>query len=281
MQKVITIGVGVKVGKLETIECVKGNVSDLGSMFFKCRCECGKELVLSAKALFLDKTNKVLSCGCEDNSVDLVGQKFGMYTVLSKAEYYHDGQLQWICQCDCGTIKKLRQSDLVTGYYPYPNCGCYAGKQKLIKEQNSSPIKELTDKELLYGVWQGMKQRCHNPNSAGYENYGGRGIYVCDRWRDSFQNFYDDMYEGYEQGLQIDRIDNDGPYSPENCRWATPAENNRNKRNNRFITTAFGRKTIAEQSEISGVHPRTISRRIKDGIPEEQAILPIHLSRFS
>ena len=125
-------------------------------------------------------------------------------------------------------------------------------------------------------VWQGMKQRCYNPKNIGYKNYGGRGIYICDRWKDDFQNFYDDMHEGYERGLQIDRINNDGPYSPENCRWVTQAENNRNKRESsyHFITTSLGRRIISEQSEISGVSVETIRRRLKDGMPEELAIMP-------
>ena len=84
------------------------------------------------------------------------------------------------------------------------------------------------------------------------------------------------MHEGYERGLQIDRINNDGPYSPENCRWVTQAENNRNKRESsyHFITTSLGRRIISEQSEISGVSVETIRRRLKDGMPEELAIMP-------
>ncbi len=116
---------------------------------FECRCACGREIILSVKALFFDGANCVKSCGCDDNSIELGGQKFGIYTVLSKAEYYYDGKLQWICQCECSSIKKVRQSDLIIGYYPYPNCGCYAEKQRLLKEQNRSPKKGLTEERIL------------------------------------------------------------------------------------------------------------------------------------
>ena len=278
LMEVIKVGSGQKVGKLDVVEGAGSMGRDLQSWLFKCRCECGKELILSAKVLFFDKKHRVQSCGCDDNSINLVGQKFGMYTVLSKAEYDYDGQLQWICQCECGTIKKVRRSDLLNRRYPYPNCGCYAEKQRLLEEERRQrylpPKKELTEEQLLRRVWHGMKRRCYNPDDTAYKNYGGRGIYICARWKDNFQKFYDDMHEGYEQGLQIDRIDNDGPYSPENCRWATPKENQRNKRNNHFITTAIGRKTITEQAEISGVKISTINGRLKNEMPEELVLVP-------
>lgn len=119
-----------------------------------------------------------------------------------------------------------------------------------------------------------MKDRCNNPNNSAYKNYGGRGIYVCDRWKDNFQNFYDDMSPTYKPGLEIDRIDNNGPYSPENCRRATRTQNARNKRSSHFITTAIGRKTIAEQGEKTGVNVETITARVNSGMPESLSILP-------
>ena len=149
---------------------------------------------------------------------------------------------------------------------------------KDVDKNEADPIaKSEEEREIqkkLKHVWSGMRQRCYNPNSGDYKNYGGRGIYVCDRWKDDFQNFYDDMHAGYEQGLQLDRRNNDGPYSPENCRWVTPRENNRNKRSNLFITTALGRKTITEQSEITGLSVAGIKSRLDKGMPEELSIIP-------
>ena len=119
-----------------------------------------------------------------------------------------------------------------------------------------------------------MKKRCYNTNENQYKNYGGRGIYVCDRWKDSFENFYEDMKDGYAPGLQLDRIDNDGPYSPENCHWVTVEQNQRNKRTSRFITTAAGKKTLSEQAEISGINYGTLRDRLEAGMPEELSIIP-------
>lgn len=126
----------------------------------------------------------------------------------------------------------------------------------------------------LRRVWNGMKTRCYNPDALAYKNYGGRGIYICERWKDNFENFFDDMWRGYKDGLQIDRINNDGPYSPDNCRWVTPKENQRNKRTNHFITTLLGTKTIVEMAEICRIKAKLISSRLKSGIPEALSILP-------
>ena len=275
------IDIGSKIGKLEVIRRGGYAKANYHTPLLMCRCECGRELLLSQKVL---ESKRVTSCGCADHwdpFGDILGHKFGMYTVLSKAEYDWDGEALWLCQCECGNIKKVRRDDLVPWNYPYPNCGCYVSeyetRQEVAEEQTEEQDETQKERKLLRNVWYNMKQRCHNPNDRSYKNYGGRGIYVCDRWKDNFQNFYDDMYEGYERGLQIDRIDNDGPYSPENCRWVTPKENNRNKREScyHFITTAAGRKILAEQSEISGLSTSTISQRLKDGMPEELAIVRI------
>ena len=271
------IDIGSKVGKLEVIQRGGYGKANYHMPLWKCRCECGRELLLSEKVL---NSSKVTSCGCAahwDPWGDLLGHKFGMYTVLSKAEYDYDGEALWLCQCECGNVRKVRRDDLIPWDYPYPNCGCYVSEYEAKPEIAEEQDETQEERKLLRSVWSGMKYRCHNPNDPGYKNYGERGIYVCDRWKDNFENFYDDMHEGYERGLQIDRIDNDGPYSPENCRWATPTENQRNKRTNRFITTAIGRKTIAEQAEISGVRATTIRERINNGMPEELAIVPSYI----
>lgn len=99
----------------------------------------------------------------------------------------------------------------------------------------------------LYGVWASMKSRCNNPNREKWPRYGGRGIYVCPEWDNDVEAFADwALSNGYEPGLQLDRIDNDGPYSPENCRWVTAKENCRNTRRNKYLTLLGMRKTIAE-----------------------------------
>ena len=122
----------------------------------------------------------------------------------------------------------------------------------------------------LYGVWVSIKQRCENPNATGYENYGGRGIRVCDEWEkaDIFLKWA--LENGYQDGLQIDRIENDGDYTPENCRWVTKKTNLNNKRQCVFIELNGKCHTIAEWARLTGIPYNTIANRLKSGkAPEE------------
>ena len=124
----------------------------------------------------------------------------------------------------------------------------------------------------LYGVWKSMRQRCNNEKQSDYKWYGGRGIAVCEKWND-FKAFYDwAMTAGYKEGLTIDRIDDDGNYSPDNCRWITIQEQQQNKRNVRKITLYNETHTITEWSKISGICRGTISDRLLKGWNEEDAI---------
>lgn len=106
-----------------------------------------------------------------------------------------------------------------------------------------------------------MKSRCYNPKSAGYQNWGGRGIKVCDEWL-KFEGFYRDMYASFSDGLEIERINNDGNYDMENCRWATIKEQARNKRTNKFITIGNSTKTVSEWIEVSGLKSSTFRQRL-------------------
>lgn len=131
---------------------------------------------------------------------------------------------------------------------------------------------ERAKRRRLYFVWRKMVARCHDQNDPAFARYGGRGITVCDRWRQSFQAFVGDMGPGAAKGLELDRKDNDGPYSPENCRWATHTENQQNTRKSRHIT-AFGETlTLREWSRRTGIHHSVIARRLGRGLPAEEAL---------
>jgi transposase len=120
-----------------------------------------------------------------------------------------------------------------------------------------------------YEIWHGMKQRCGNPNSRGYPKYGGRGIMVCDRWQ-QFDNFIADMGPRPSPDHTIDRIDNDGPYSPENCRWATWVEQNRNTRSNRIVIYDGQEMCVTEVAERLGLCKETVFWRLNHGFPLDQ-----------
>ena len=171
---------------------------------------------------------------------DLTGKKFGRLTVKEKDTKKSKGRNYWICECDCGNIKSIRTDALTCGHTK--SCGC------LNKETQFKPIHGMKNTRL-YNVWGGMKNRCRNKNSSDYVDYGGRGISYCKEWED-FIPFYNWAIEnGYEEGLSIDRVDNNGNYEPSNCRWATTKQQANNRRTN-VITEYKGQKfTLKELSE--------------------------------
>lgn len=192
--------------------------------------------------------------------IDLAGEKFGRWTVLSIGEKMgkHYG---WNCICGCGTPRLVSGPSLRTGITT--SCGCrrIEVSKKTFKTHGMAGTK-------LNRVWSGMKARCSNPKHESYANYGGRGIKVCNRWQ-SFDNFLADMGETYRDGLSIDRVDNDGDYEPNNCRWATLAEQATNKRYPK-IETPMGPMTIREASVMFGIDLKKLRHRVWRGVPTER-----------
>ena len=161
---------------------------------------------------------------------DLTGKRFGRLTVIKYYGSNKNGKSLWLCKCKCGNNKIVLGNSLVTSLTK--SCGCYNKEhsKKIHSTHNMSYSK-------LYKVWQGMKTRCYNPKFIYYNNYGGRGIKICDEWLNDFGKFYDwTINNGYKEGLTIDRINNDGNYEPSNCRWITRAEQNRNQRKSKSRT---------------------------------------------
>lgn len=153
--------------------------------------------------------------------LDITNQRFGRLTAIKRDK--NSKRTKWICKCDCGNIKSIQLTHLRSG--ATTSCGCYH------KEVNHNiQTQHGMTKTSLYNRWKSMKQRCLNPNNKAYNNYGKRGITICDEWLD-YNNFYNwAINHGYKDDLQLDRIDNNKGYEPNNCRWIKPIINNHNRR---------------------------------------------------
>lgn len=185
---------------------------------------------------------------------------FERLTVLERAGR-QGTQALWKCRCSCGKEVIAVTAQLKSGRTK--SCGCY------IREHSTTHGRRWT---RTYKIWDGMRQRCTNPNATGYEQYGGRGIKVCERWMDSFEAFFADMGDPPSDDHSLDRRNNDGPYSPENCRWATEVEQHNNRSDNRMLTHDGRTLTVAEWVRVTGLSKDTILKRLKRGWSVDRAL---------
>ena len=196
---------------------------------------------------------------------DLRGQRFGMWTVLKLFEKKKEGTY-WTCQCDCGNVSNVHGGNLVAGRSK--NCGCQKGKQVALR-----CAKHNGSRTRLYSIYNGIKARCFNKNNPAFYRYGGRGITMCEEWRNSFDSFKKWSYDnGYDEKLSIDRIDVDGNYEPNNCRWATPKEQGNNTRKNISFQIENQKVNLSQLCNEANMKYSTVYYRIKHGLSIKDAL---------
>lgn len=237
---------GKRFGRLIVIKYT-GKTDKRHNTLWLCKCDCGN--ITEANSYRL-KNGEIKSCGClyKENlkkingNYNLIGKKYSLLTVLEEA-YVKNGKKYWKCICDCGNISYRTTTELVT--QEIKSCGCL--------KKNKLPIKIKGTR--LYRIWSGMKRRCNNISDREYKYYGGRGIKVCNEWNNSSYVFYNwAMTNGYKDNLTLDRIDVNGNYEPNNCRWVTWKVQENNRRNNDFIEYNGEKHTLKEWSEILSIN---------------------------
>ena len=199
--------------------------------------------------------------------IDHTGERFGILTAIKYEirKTKHGKVAYWYCRCDCGTEKWVSANHLTRGYAK--SCGC---KQYDTPQTKPNLLKKNNPR--IYSIWSGMKTRCNNTNSKRYKDYGGRGIKICDEWL-IFDNFcLWSLENGYEEGLTIERIDNDKSYCPENCKWISQSEQNKNKRNTRIYTYNGETKHLAEWARVFNLDYQLLYDRLKSGMDFEKAV---------
>jgi hypothetical protein len=200
--------------------------------------------------------------------IDLSKQKLGRLTVMEVVGVTNQGGYLWSCLCTCGNSKAVSSDNLRRGHTK--SCGCLRSERSRSVNtthghyKGGKPSKEIKS-------YDGMKSRCYNPNCSEYNNYGARGIKVCDRWH-SFENFYEDMGD-CPPGMTLDRKDNNGDYGPDNCKWSTLEEQCNNRRSNYLITYGGKTQTMSQWAREVGIKPGTLRARLHmNNWSEERAL---------
>lgn len=191
-------------------------------------------------------------------NADVAGICFGLWTVVGHAGQ-KDGLSAVHCRCSCGTERTVAWTQLARGRST--NCGCVRAAKARQTSINKGASHLTNSPEKL--SWRSALARCHNPNDPGYHRYGGRGIVVCDKWRNNFESFLSDMGPR-PSGTSLDRIDNGGNYEPGNCRWSTRHEQALNKRSNVMITIGGETKCMIEWCRHFGIDKSVAQKRISD-----------------
>lgn len=201
------------------------------------------------------------------NFKDLTGKKIGRLTIIKRIS--EASPIKWLCRCDCGNYTEVFGYNLTRLHTT--SCGCFnkeQNKKRIVKKENNVFYKHGKSDTKLHSLWRSMIGRCYNTNNKAYKNYGGRGIKVCEEWKNDFMSFYNwaisngynEMKNKFEQSL--DRINVNDNYKPDNCRWATAKQQANNKRNNHIIEYKGEKHNIAEWAKIYNMKRGTLQARL-------------------
>jgi hypothetical protein len=264
--------IGQKFGRLEVISFSSREeyTTEAGREYYRyywnCKCECGNEIIALGPSL---KNGHTKSCGCfkidkaKDQLLALEGVTIGKI-LIERFSHICNGRSYWLGRCECGNGVIISTEQILNK--TKKSCGCAKYDVDFNKD-----AKKKKGKAKLRHTLMGMISRCNDEDNSAYKHYGARGIKVCKEWEASFDAFIADMGIPLE-GYSIDRIDVNGNYCPENCRWATTGEQSRNKRNNVNFTFNNQVKCLTDWARITGKRTDTIKGRIKRGWTEEEAV---------
>lgn len=229
-------------------------------ILWRCKCDCGNETVVYGSGL---KNAKVKSCGClrTECKEDLLGQRFERLLVVAAAP--NKGEVtRWLCRCDCGSEKIITSRALKTGNTK--SCGCLRAEMMTTHGLIDHP---------LYSVYKGIVGRCYQKSNVAFHNYGGRGIHMCDSWKNDPKAFIEwALSAGWSPGLTIDRVDNDDSYGPDNCKISTMKEQARNRRTTQKIVYNGEERLAMDVIAESGLLPVTVRGRVAAGWSWEKAL---------
>ena len=198
--------------------------------------------------------------------IDLTGRRFGRLVVTHRCPERRGVAIVWACKCDCGSAVDVIGASLRNGNTR--SCGC------LLRDWCSeSKSTHGLSQSAEYRIWGLMKDRCLNEKARQYADYGGRGITICDAWIDDFEAFMRDMGPRPSVRHSVERMNNDGGYGPDNCRWALPLDQGNNKRNNVFLEIDGERLTVSQWARRVGLRPNVIQKRLKRGWPAVRAVM--------
>lgn len=200
--------------------------------------------------------------------VDMMGDRFGRLLVVGRGPNTKGGGAQWLCRCDCGEERVNTRKNLIKGRVR--SCGCL--RKETSREVGLRRITHGGSYTVEYRTWRSLIDRCTKPNSANWKHYGARGIGVCQRWLDGFENFIADVGNRPSDRHSLDRIDVNGNYEPGNVRWADWFVQSNNRRNNHIVTVDGVTMTLAEAIRVKGQKSSRVRQRLAMGWDEERAL---------